>query len=55
MDADAERWGWRWVIAAVDPDGLVRMLDPTKARRGREMRLAEDATIDDLLRWIDRG
>ncbi len=53
MDADAQRWGWHWAIAAVSPDDTVYMLDPAKARRGREVRLDEDAAIDNLLRWID--
>ncbi|MCX4241788.1 AAA family ATPase [Paraliomyxa miuraensis] len=53
MDADARRWGWHWVIAAVDAEGEVHVLDPAKARRGREIRLGPEAGIDNLLRWID--
>lgn len=53
MDADARRWGWLWAIVSVGPDEVVRVLDPAKARRGREIRLGEDATIDNLLRWVD--
>lgn len=53
MDADAKRWGWRWAIAAVDPDGTVSMLDPARARRGRELRLGPEASIENLLTWID--
>ena len=53
MDADAKRWGWRWAIASVDIDGTVRMLDPTLARRSRELRLGPEAEIDNLLTWLD--
>ncbi len=53
MDADAKRWGWRWAIASVDPDGTLRMLDPTLARRGRELRLGPEAEIENLLTWLD--
>jgi hypothetical protein len=45
MEADAKRWGWQWVIAAVTPEGVVHVLDPAGARRGRE--------IQNLLRWVD--
>ncbi|MBX3248030.1 MAG: ATP-binding protein [Myxococcales bacterium] len=53
MDADANRWGWRWAIAAVDREGTVSLLDPTLAHRGRELRLGHDAEIDNLLSWLD--
>ena len=53
MDADARRLGWQWVIAAVTPEGEVYVLDPALARRGREIRLGPEASIDNLLRWID--
>lgn len=53
MTADAKRWGWHWVVASVDETGEVWILDPSKARRGREIRLGGDATIDNLLAWID--
>lgn len=55
MDADARRFGWRWLIAAVHPDGDVQMLDPDKARRGREIRLSDDAIIENVLVWLDRA
>lgn len=54
MARDAERWGWRWAIAAVDEAGATGLLDPALARIGREVRLGEEARIDSLLRWIDR-
>ncbi|MCG8421317.1 MAG: AAA family ATPase [Proteobacteria bacterium] len=52
MLADAERFGWRWVIAVVSPDGDVSFLDPSKARRGKEVRLSAAARIDNLLLWL---
>ena len=54
MQADAKRLGWRWVVIAVDPSGEVRALDPARARRAREIRLGEDAVIDNVLAWLDR-
>jgi len=55
MDAEAERLGWRWVVAAVSPppDDEVRVRDPARARLGKEVRLGEEATIPNLLRWLD--
>jgi Holliday junction resolvase len=53
MAADAARWGWAWVIAAVDGEGQVQLLDPAKARRGREVRINRDAAIDNILQWLD--
>lgn len=38
MGADAERLGWRWVVAQVDPKTeTVLVLDPARARAGREV------------------
>jgi hypothetical protein len=54
MSADAERWGWRWAIAAVDDTGAVRLLDPALARQGRELRVGEEAGIDNVLLWLDK-
>ena len=53
MDADAARWGRHWVVASVSPDGAVTILDPDRARHGREIRLGADAAIDNVLRWLD--
>lgn len=53
MDADAERWGWAWALASVDAEGAVAVLDPAKARHGREVRIDATAEIDNLLRWLD--
>jgi hypothetical protein len=64
MQADAKRLGWAWIVAAVDvppkesaraePMGRVRILDPARARRRREVRLDETAVIDNLLEWLLR-
>lgn len=53
MSADARRLGWRWVIAVVDPAGKILFLDPKKAQRRKTVRLAESASIENLLAWID--
>lgn len=53
MQADAHRWGWRWTVAAAGPDGSVRLLDPARATLGREIRLHDDAAIDNILAWIE--
>ena len=55
MEAEGERLGWRWVVAAVGRDESITILDPAKARKGRELRLGENAGIPNLLRWMDRG
>jgi AAA+ ATPase superfamily predicted ATPase len=53
MVAEGHRFLWHWVVAAVGTDGVIRMLDPGKARRRREVSLYEDAEIPNLLRWLD--
>jgi Holliday junction resolvase len=53
MTAEAARLNWRWVVAAVHQDGVISVMDPRKAKRGREVRLDASATIDNLLRWVD--
>ncbi|MBC8074387.1 MAG: hypothetical protein IAG13_39065 [Deltaproteobacteria bacterium] len=53
MVAEAERFEWQWVVAAVDDAGEVRILDPARARRGREVRFGDDAVVDNLLLWLD--
>lgn len=52
MHADAERWGWRFTIASV-AEQRVTFLDPERARIGREVRLHQDAVIDNVLRWLE--
>ena len=54
MEAEAKRFGWQWVIAAVSPSaGNVQMLDPYQAHIGREVRLTKDTIIENLLLWLD--
>lgn len=54
MQGDAERWGWRWAIAHVDPETrAVRVLDPARARVQRAVRIDEAASVDNVLRWVD--
>lgn len=55
MRAEGTRLGWRWVIAAVAPDGAVHFLDPSKARARRGVTLPAAAAIDNLLLWLDRA
>lgn len=52
MSADAARLGWRWILAAVDDAGSVRLLDPTKGSRRREVRVGEGALVENLARWL---
>jgi hypothetical protein len=54
MTAEAAKLAWRWVVAAVAPDGSISILDPGKAKRGREVRLDTSATIENLLQWLDK-
>jgi len=54
MTADAERLGWRWVVAAVSATDQVVLLDPRRMTKGRTMTLKAAATIDNIVAWIDR-
>ena len=53
LEAEAKRLGWRWVIAAVSENSEVTILDPHKAKKAREVRISEDARIENLLKWMD--
>jgi uncharacterized protein len=53
MEAEASRLRWRWVLAAVTPDDGIAVLDPQRARKGREIRIGEHAAIGNLLQWMD--
>lgn len=53
MIAEGHRFKWRWVVAAVSPQGDVYMLDPAKASIKRGSCLSEKAVIDNVLRWLD--
>jgi hypothetical protein len=52
MRPDAERFGWKWLVAALLPTGEVALLDPDRARKGREIRLGDEAVVDNVLAWI---
>lgn len=54
MEAEAARFGWRWLVAVVQPDGQVAMLDPARAHGTRARTLREDARIDNLPGWLQR-
>ena len=53
MVAEGHAFHWQWVVATVNSDGAIRILDPNKARIKREATLHEDAEITNLLRWLD--
>lgn len=56
MASDAERLGWRTVVAQVDPppSEQVRFLDPARVAHGRAETLGEGAIIENLLGWLER-
>jgi hypothetical protein len=55
MESDARRFGWLWMIAAVDPTAQrLLLLDPREARIGKEVRLHESAAIGNLLAWVEK-
>ena len=57
MEAEAERFGWRWVLAAVSPPpgNQLTLLDPACANVRKRVTLPQGAAIDNLLSWIDRS
>lgn len=53
LGKDAERLGWRFVLAVVPPSGGgVVFLDPAAARIAKAVSLDERARIDNLLAWL---
>ncbi|MDP2272511.1 MAG: ATP-binding protein [Archangium sp.] len=54
MEADAERYGWQWLIAQVSPDGVVQLLDPSKATRRAGVSLSEATVMERPLDWLER-
>lgn len=54
MEADAERFHWKWMVVWVDLDDGVHVLDPERARKAREIRLGRDAVLDNVLQWALR-
>jgi AAA+ ATPase superfamily predicted ATPase/Holliday junction resolvase len=55
MVADANRFGWRWILAVVSSEAAVILLDPAGAVRGRTVRVDAGAAIDNIVSWVDRG
>jgi len=55
MEADADRYGWLWAVAAVDSSGHVLLLDPKLGKRSASVTLDGRAVIDNVLRWLDLG
>jgi hypothetical protein len=55
MEAEGARLNWRWVVAAVNPDGIIMMLDPALARVKKETVFHPDAKISNLPKWLDLG
>jgi AAA+ ATPase superfamily predicted ATPase len=55
MEAEGKRFGWRWVVAAVlpPPSKDILILNPAEAEQAREIRLASEASIVNLLSWLD--
>jgi Holliday junction resolvase len=53
MEADGERYGWRWIVAAVSPDGEVTLFDPMRATTGRWVTLDREVAIGNILSWVD--
>jgi AAA+ ATPase superfamily predicted ATPase/Holliday junction resolvase len=53
MEADARRFGWRFVVAAVsEADGSVKFLSPESAKKAKTATLDASAIIDNLLAWM---
>ncbi len=53
MEAEAQRFGSRWAIAAVDAAQGVRFLDPEFARKRKQHTLPEGSVIPNLLLWLE--
>lgn len=56
MAAEAERFGWRWVVAVLTPppEDQILLLDPAAARIRKGATLDAAAAVDNLLLWVDR-
>ena len=52
MQADAHQYGWRWLVGQVEPDGHVRLLDPSKAKTRGGVTLTEAAELERPLEWL---
>jgi AAA+ ATPase superfamily predicted ATPase/Holliday junction resolvase len=54
MVGDAKRWGWAFCIASVNAQGEVALLDPSRALKRKEVRIGQEARIDNLLTWLEQ-
>lgn len=52
MNADAKKWGWSWIVAAVGGSGEIALLDPARASMRQQLSLGEPARIENLLEWL---
>lgn len=52
LHSDAERLGWRWLVAVVTPDAQVHFFDPARARVGGAVSLDAAHALDNVLRWL---
>ena len=41
-------------VAAVSPENEVTLLDPARATKGKELRIGENAKIENVLTWLER-
>ncbi len=57
MEAEAGRFGWRWVVAVLTPppENQLMLLDPTGAKIQKNVTIDSQAAIGNLLLWVDRG
>jgi hypothetical protein len=53
MQAEAERYGWRWLLAQVEKGSVVHLLDPKKATVAQAVTLTERPVIEHPLAWFD--
>ncbi|MBL8911887.1 MAG: ATP-binding protein [Archangium sp.] len=53
MVADGARYAWKWVVAQVETEGEVRLLDPAKVKRARGFVLDEKSVLERPLQWFD--
>jgi AAA+ ATPase superfamily predicted ATPase/Holliday junction resolvase len=54
MEAEAKRLGWSWIVAAVNREGEIAILDPARARKVKAVQVNAAAQIDNLLLWLDQ-
>lgn len=57
MEAEADRFGWNWVLAVLSPppESRLTLLDPAKASIRKGVTIGREAEINNLLLWVDRG